>query len=128
MTVDLYGITSKHPKPKPASQKPHALQFMVTTRLVTLQILFLDIGAVWRELWHDMSQDEINETEWNKQENWSFFAYRSRSDNRFFVPKRRGVGVTINFGHKSAVLYIIGFMALILSPLIIALVGVALKG
>jgi uncharacterized membrane protein len=75
-----------------------------------------------------MSQDEVNETEWNRQENWSLFACRSRLDNRFFVPKRRGFGVTINFGHKSAALYILGFMLLILSPLIIAFVGIAIKG
>lgn len=75
-----------------------------------------------------MSQDEVNEAEWNRQENWSLFTYRSRLDNRFFVPKRRGFGVTINFGHKSAAVYIFGFMVLILSPLIIALVGIAIKG
>lgn len=75
-----------------------------------------------------MSQSEINESEWSKPQNWSLYAYRSRADNRFFVPKRRGFGVTINFGHKSALLYILGFTALILSPLIIALVGIAVKG
>jgi uncharacterized membrane protein len=74
-----------------------------------------------------MNQNELNESEWNKTENWSTSAYRSRLDNRFIVPKRQGIGVTMNFGHKSAVLYIIGFMALILSPLIIALIGVAVK-
>lgn len=74
-----------------------------------------------------MNQDEINESEWNKKENWSLFIYRSRLDNRFIVPKRRGFGATMNFGHKSAALYFIGFMALILSPLIIALVGMAVK-
>ena len=74
-----------------------------------------------------MSQDEINQREWSKPENWSLFAYRSRLDSRFFVPKRRGMGATINFGHKSAAFYIVGFLALILSPLVIALVGIAIK-
>jgi uncharacterized membrane protein len=74
-----------------------------------------------------MDQEQINQTEWNKPENWSLFVYRSRLDSRFIVPKRRGFGVTMNFGHKSAALYAIGFMALILSPLIIALVGAAIK-
>jgi len=74
-----------------------------------------------------MNQDQLNESEWSKPENWSLFTYSSRVDSRFLVPKRRGFGVTMNFGHKSAALYIIGFMALILSPLIIALAGIAIK-
>jgi uncharacterized membrane protein len=56
-----------------------------------------------------------------------FIHLSQRLDNRFIVPKRRGFGATMNFGHKSAALYFIGFMALILSPLIIALVGMVVK-
>jgi uncharacterized membrane protein len=52
-----------------------------------------------------MSQDEINQNEWSNPKNWSLFAYRSRLDSRFFVPKRRGMGQTMNFGHKSATLH-----------------------
>ena len=74
-----------------------------------------------------MNQNELKESEWSKGENWSLFIYHSRLDSRFFVPKRLGFGVTMNFGHKSAALYVIGFTALILSPLIIALVGSAIK-
>ena len=47
-----------------------------------------------------MTQDKINQNEWGKQENWSAMVYRSSLDNRLFVPKRIGFGVTVNFGHS----------------------------
>ena len=47
-----------------------------------------------------MTQDEINQSEWSNPTNWSSMVYRSQLDSRFFVPKRVGVGVTVNFGHQ----------------------------
>ena len=47
-----------------------------------------------------MTQDEINQGEWSNPKNWSAMIYRSQLDSRFFVPKRIGVGVTVNMGHQ----------------------------
>lgn len=47
-----------------------------------------------------MSQEEINQSEWSNPKNWSAMVYRSQLDSRTFVPKRIGVGVTMNFGHQ----------------------------
>ena len=74
-----------------------------------------------------MSQNETNQNEWSNPKNWSLFCYSSRLDSRLFVPKQRGVGETMNFGHQKAKLMPLGFLALILVPLFIALVGIALK-
>ena len=46
-----------------------------------------------------MSQDEINQGESSNPKNWSMLIYCSRLGGRFFVPKRMGFGVTVNFGH-----------------------------
>ncbi|MGH7940198.1 MAG: hypothetical protein ACREE6_19020 [Limisphaerales bacterium] len=75
-----------------------------------------------------MTQDEINEAEWNKKENWSHLYYNSRLDNRLFVPRRRGYGQTMNMGHGKANFYLLGILAVVLSPGIIALVGLWIKG
>lgn len=69
-----------------------------------------------------MSQDQINDAEWNKKENWSLLYYKSRLDSRVFVPRRRGFGVTMNMAHQKANPYLLAFLALLLSPLLIALV------
>jgi uncharacterized membrane protein len=47
-----------------------------------------------------MTQKEVNQSEWENPANWTTFTYNSARDSRFFVPKRQGVGVTMNFGHK----------------------------
>lgn len=75
-----------------------------------------------------MSQDEINEAEWNKKENWSLLYYSSRLDDRVFVPRRRGFGVTMNMAHKKANPYLLTILALALSPLFIVLVILWLQG
>jgi uncharacterized membrane protein len=63
-----------------------------------------------------MTQDEINQNEWNDQKNWSTLIYSSQMDSRIFVPKHRGFGVTMNFGHKGGKIL---FVALIAVPLVI---------
>jgi uncharacterized membrane protein len=56
------------------------------------------------------TQEEINEREWHKADNWGRFGiYRSRLDTRALVPKRRPwMGMTINFAHAQAWLYLLG--------------------
>ena len=67
-----------------------------------------------------MTQDDINQNEWNDPKNWSTLTYSSRVDNRIFVPKRRGFGVTMNFGHKNGkIVFIVLIAALITAPLVI---------
>ena len=63
-----------------------------------------------------MTQDDINQSEWNDPANWSALAYSSRKDSRIFVPKRRGFGLTINFGHKNGKTV---FAALLALPLVV---------
>lgn len=49
-----------------------------------------------------MTQDELNAAEWAHSDNWNYGLYRSRRDDRVWVPKRSGVGTTVNFGHRSS--------------------------
>lgn len=63
-----------------------------------------------------MTQDEINSREWNNSSNWTAFTYRSVLDSRVFVPKRKGVGVTINFGRKNGTLTLIVIIAAVALP------------
>ena len=76
-----------------------------------------------------MNGHNLNETEWNNPDNWATGVYRSRADRRMIVPKRRGFGVTVNFGNRNAVIL---FLALLALPLLIFLVlhfsGVHLAG
>ena len=63
-----------------------------------------------------MTQDQINQLEWENPENWSFLTYNSPRDSRIFVPKRRGVGVTMNFGHKKGKLSFVLLLVLLALP------------
>jgi len=63
-----------------------------------------------------MTNPNTNETEWSNPENWPGGVYRSRIDTRMIVPKRRGIGVTINFGHRKAVLLSVALLAI---PLVV---------
>ena len=50
-----------------------------------------------------MTQEEINEEEWARGDNWNYGLYRSRRDDRVWVPKQTGtMGTTINWGHRSS--------------------------
>jgi len=64
-----------------------------------------------------LNQDELNQSEWNNLDNWSLGIYRSRKDTRIWVPKRRGIGWTINLGRKGGIVWMV---ALILMPVLIA--------
>jgi uncharacterized membrane protein len=66
-----------------------------------------------------LTQDEINEAEWNNPENWNMFLYSSRYDTRIVVPQRSTYGVSLNFDHAAAYWIVFGYLAL---PL--ALIGI----
>lgn len=66
-----------------------------------------------------MTQDEINQREWENPANWSVLTYSSPRDSRVFVPKRRGVGVTMNFGHKNGRISFLVVLALLVLPALI---------
>jgi len=60
-----------------------------------------------------MNQDEINAREWADPNNWhgrGSRGYFSRKDTRLWVPKRRGVGSTLNFAHRQAPIWFIGLL------------------
>lgn len=63
-----------------------------------------------------MTQDEINESEWSNPRNWRTGLYISKRDVRFFVPKRRGIGETVNFGHKHSIVLFVIFLAVVSLP------------
>lgn len=63
-----------------------------------------------------MMQDQINQAEWNNPENWKTLIYRSARDTRLLVPKRFGIGLTMNFGHKGAKWLIVVILAVALLP------------
>jgi uncharacterized membrane protein len=60
----------------------------------------------------NMTQAEINQSEWNKRANWTVLTYASPKDSRIFVPKRRGFGWMLNFGHLSGRILFGVFMAM----------------
>ena len=59
-----------------------------------------------------MTQDDINQREWENPANWSILTYSSPKDSRIFVPKRRSFGWTINFGNISGKIVFGLFLAL----------------
>jgi uncharacterized membrane protein len=63
-----------------------------------------------------MTQDQINQAEWSNPDNWKTLTYSSARDSRVFVPKRIGVGVTMNFGHKGAKWAMAGILVVALLP------------
>ena len=66
-----------------------------------------------------MTQDDTNQSEWSDIKNWPGGIYRNRTDSRFFVPKRRGFGVTVNFGHpKYGKISLIALLVIVLLGLL----------
>jgi uncharacterized membrane protein len=65
-----------------------------------------------------MTQDAINQSEWDNPANWTVLTYNSPRDSRTFVPKRRGFGWTLNFGQTSGKIL---FAVLLLFPVVIFL-------
>ena len=57
------------------------------------------------------------------------FFYNNPDDPAMFVPKRYGLGWTMNFGHPQARLVLIGVLLLVLlPPLVLAIIGVLFPG
>ncbi|HEX3627908.1 MAG TPA: hypothetical protein VH280_21065 [Verrucomicrobiae bacterium] len=74
-----------------------------------------------------MSQDEINEAEWNNPDNWSGYLYFSKKDNRVWVPKQiGGAGLTINIGQKKGAAYMtwtfVAAIIIVVAAFIVALI------
>ena len=57
------------------------------------------------------------------------FFYNNPDDPALFVPKRFGLGWTMNFGHPQAKLVLIGMLVLVLlPPLVVVILGVLFPG
>jgi len=57
------------------------------------------------------------------------FFYNNPDDPAVFVPKRFGLGWTMNFGHPQAKLVLIGMLVLVLlPPLVVVILGVLFPG
>jgi uncharacterized membrane protein len=70
-----------------------------------------------------MTQLAINEAEWGKPRNWHGGAlglYYSRRDSRAFVPRRCGVGATVNFARGAGVGFLLGVFAFVALVLVLA--------
>ena len=60
---------------------------------------------------------------------YGVFFYNNPDDPALFVPKRFGLGWTMNFGHPQAKLVLIGMLlVLLLPPLVVAILGVLFPG
>ena len=78
-----------------------------------------------------MTQEEINDREWNKHENWTsdstlLSVYFSHADSRWLVPKRNPAhGWTLNLATPKGVA---GLLACILGPLtlVVTIFGIVL--
>jgi uncharacterized membrane protein len=75
-----------------------------------------------------MSQDIINQAEWENPDNWSgprmLSHYFSKRDSRLWVPKQiPGLGWTLNFGHRRGAAWL---LAMVLAPVLIAVVAFCL--
>lgn len=61
-----------------------------------------------------MTNDEMNQVEWEDPDNWSdpvFGIYFSKRDTRSWVPKRvPSFGWTLNLGHRHAAWWLVGVM------------------
>lgn len=77
----------------------------------------------------DKFQEDINQSEWNNEDNWSTI-YFSKKDSRAWVPKKNPAhGVTINFGSKvgSRWIYYLFIFFFLLGLSIGALIGLLPK-
>jgi uncharacterized membrane protein len=69
----------------------------------------------------------INQEEWNNSANWRggwLDLYVAPNDSRVWVPKRRGIGWTLNFAYRISYVYIV---LLLLSPMIFVLAWAAME-
>ena len=58
---------------------------------------------------------EQNQAEWENEDNWShpvFGVYFSKRDTRVWVPKKVGIGWTLNFGQAQAAWWLVALLSL----------------
>ena len=77
-----------------------------------------ELGSL--DIFTTMTQNDINQGEWDNTANWSVLTYNSPRDSRLFVPKRRGFGWTVNFGNPNGKIVFGIFLA---SPVVIVCVA-----
>ncbi|MEO9029750.1 MAG: DUF5808 domain-containing protein [Ktedonobacteraceae bacterium] len=59
---------------------------------------------------------------------WYGFFYSNPDDPALLVPKRFGLGWTINFGHPQSKLFIIGMMLILLLPVVVVILTFLITG
>ena len=112
---------------------------MSASGLIFLLIWGLLIVLVFVLLWHPQRSQRKANTPADRQptsavfrdddQYWSGgFLYTNPDDPAMFVPKRFGLGWTLNFGHPRAKLFLITMLVLLLvlvlvPPLVVALLG-----
>lgn len=77
-----------------------------------------------------MTQDQINQAEWENTANWSstlFGVYFSKRDTRVWVPKRiPSWGWTLNLGNPAAAWWLVGLLAV--PPMVAGVLGRRKRG
>ena len=78
-----------------------------------------------------MTQDEINQEEWQNHDNWSgpkwLSVYFSKKDSRTWVPKQvPAMGWTINLGKPAGIFWLFGVLiGVLLLVIIISVIAIA---
>ena len=113
---------------------------MTVSGLIFLLIWGLLIAVLLVLLWHPQRSRTKTSTSADRQRTDAFFRdddrywyagffYNNPDDPAVFVPKRYGLGWTLNFGHPQARLVLIGMLLLVLlPPLVVAILGVLFPG
>lgn len=92
------------------------MTLVVIIGILVIIVGFMIYGSITSQKWHreNRGQERITETE---HFHWHLFYFNS-DDNRVFVPKQSGGGITINFANPlsiiAGILVIGGFTALVL--------------
>jgi uncharacterized membrane protein len=66
-------------------------------------------------------RNSVNQAEWDDLDNWNlpYAIYFSKKDSRVFVLKKKGLGWTINAGHKAGGAIMVGLYLLLPAIMII---------
>jgi uncharacterized membrane protein len=79
-----------------------------------------------------MTQQEVNEEEWQNSDNWSgsvLSVYFSKRDSRIWVPKKPPwMGWTVNLAHPAGVWWLFGLLLLPLAITLVVLFVVVTRG
>ena len=113
---------------------------MTVSGFIFLLIWGLLIAVLLVLLWHPQRSRTKTSTSADRQRTgavfrdddrywYAGFFYNNPDDPALFVPKRYGLGWTMNFGHPQARLVLIGLLVLVLlPPLVVAILGVLFPG